>query len=152
MVNLQVTSQFADRISEENLIKTGQSVLDFVLENPDVELTIQIDDNTAIQSLNKEFRGIDSPTDVLSFPSEEFNPDSGLEYIGDIMISYPRALVQAQKAGHPVESEVQLLLIHGVLHLLGYDHDTEEAKAEMWRDQKEILDHLGIEIKMLPED
>ena len=66
-------------------------------------------------------------------------------YLGDIIISVPTATRQAQKGGHSLEAELQLLMIHGVLHLLGYDHDTLEGKKRMWSKQKEILGNLGFE-------
>src|ERR687892_74662 len=65
-------------------------------------------------------------------------------YIGDILISIPRAQAQANAAGHPLESEVQLLVVHGVLHLLGHDHAEAEEKARMWKAQAEILERLGL--------
>ena len=84
------------------------------------------------------------PTDVLSFPASETDPDTGASYIGDILISIPRAQAQADAAGHPLEAEVQLLVVHGVLHLLGYDHADAEEKALMWKAQAEILTGLGL--------
>jgi len=94
--------------------------------------------------LNREYLGIDAPTDVLSFPASETDPETGARYIGDILISIPRARGQATAAGHPLESEVQLLVVHGVLHLLGHDHAQAEEKARMWKAQAEILESLGL--------
>jgi probable rRNA maturation factor len=81
---------------------------------------------------------------VLSFPASETDPESGTRYIGDILISIPRAQSQADAAGHPLESEVQLLVVHGVLHLLGHDHADPAEKNRMWKAQSEILDSLGL--------
>ena len=88
--------------------------------------------------------GVDGPTDVLSFPSDEIDPETGNRYLGDILISVQRAAAQAQIPGHPVESEVQLLIVHGVLHLMGHDHAEPEEKARMWKAQTEILTQLGL--------
>ena len=83
------------------------------------------------------YLGIDGPTDVLSFPASEMDPETGVHYIGDILISIPRAQAQADAAGHPLEAEVQLLVVHGVLHLLGHDHAQAEEKAARDKDDPE---------------
>jgi probable rRNA maturation factor len=106
------------------------------------DLTIVITTNAQLQELNRQYLGIDSPTDVLSFPSGEVDPESEALYLGDILISYPRALAQAGAAGHPVQAELQLLVVHGALHLLGFDHAEEVEKARMWKAQEEILKQL----------
>jgi probable rRNA maturation factor len=109
-------------------------------------LTILVTDDTALQHLNRDFLGLDEPTDVLSFPAGD--PMPGMEpYLGDIAISLPRATVQAEAAGHPVTAELQLLTVHGVLHLLGYDHAEAEEKAAMWAAQDAVLATLGVTIK-----
>ncbi|MFN2144341.1 MAG: rRNA maturation RNase YbeY, partial [Anaerolineales bacterium] len=89
----------------------------------------------------------DAPTDVLSFPVAFDDPETGSPYLGDILISLPTARKQAETAGHAVQDEVQLLLAHGMLHLLGYDHTTPEEKAKMWTLQDRILTQLGIQAK-----
>ncbi|MGH2523455.1 MAG: rRNA maturation RNase YbeY, partial [Anaerolineales bacterium] len=86
--------------------------------------------------------GHDYPTDVLSFPSEETDPETGMRYFGDIAISFPHAHAQAAAGGHPVAAELQLLVVHGVLHLLGHDHAKRAEKARMWAAQAEILKKL----------
>lgn len=78
----------------------------------DSELTIVLTNDARLQELNQDYLGIDAPTDVLSFPASELDPETGARYIGDILISIPRAKSQATAAGHPLESEVQLSLIH----------------------------------------
>ncbi len=95
------------------------------------DITIVLTDDAQLHELNREFLGIDAPTDVLSFPSEETDPDSGARYLGDIIISIPRAAQQAGAAGHSVEAEAQLLVVHGTLHLLGHDHAEAGEKARM---------------------
>jgi probable rRNA maturation factor len=113
-------------------------------EFPDAELTIVLTDDARLRELNRDYLGIDAPTDVLSFPASETDPETGARYIGDILISVPRAQAQADAADHPLESEMQLLVVHGVLHLLGHDHAQAEEKARMWKAQAEILERLGL--------
>lgn len=108
------------------------------------DLTIVLTDDTQLHALNKEYLGVDAPTDVLSFPSDQIDPETGSRYLGDILISVERAAAQASAAGHVVEAEVQLLVVHGVLHLLGHDHGQVEEKARMWQAQAEILAKLGL--------
>ncbi len=108
-----------------------------------VELTLIVTGDDALQELNRRYLEIDAPTDVLSFPAGEVNPENGAFYLGDIAISYQRAQAQAALAGHPVEAELQLLVVHGVLHLLGYDHAEPDEKAAMWAAQDRVLAELG---------
>lgn len=105
-------------------------------------LTVALVDEETIRRLNRTYRGIDAPTDVLSFPTRtEISP--GVRYLGDVVIAFPYAARQAQQEGHPLDGELALLTVHGVLHLLGYDHDTEPARRQMWAIQREILHQLG---------
>jgi probable rRNA maturation factor len=110
----------------------------------DVDLSIVLTDDARLHQLNREYLGIDAPTDVLSFPASESDPETGAPYLGDILISIPRAREQASAAGHAMESEVQLLVVHGVLHLLGHDHAEAKGKRKMWKAQAEILKELGL--------
>jgi probable rRNA maturation factor len=110
----------------------------------DSELSIILTDDRRLHELNLNYLGVDAPTDVLSFPASETDPETGARYIGDILISIPRAQAQAEAAGHPFESEMQLLVVHGVLHLMGHDHAEAEEKARMWKAQAEILERLGL--------
>ncbi|MBL8091234.1 MAG: rRNA maturation RNase YbeY [Anaerolineales bacterium] len=110
----------------------------------DADITIVLTDDKQLHELNKEFLDVDSPTDVLSFPASETDPETGTVYLGDILISIPRAAQQAESAGHSLEAEVQLLTVHGTLHLLGFDHASEEEKKLMWSKQAEVLQRLGL--------
>ncbi len=117
--------------------------------DPEVELTqadvtIVLTDDRYLHELNLDYLGVDAPTDVLSFPASETDPETGLIYLGDIILSIPRAMAQAQAAGHSVEAEAQLLVVHGTLHLLGYDHATDEEKTAMWAEQSKVLEKLGL--------
>jgi probable rRNA maturation factor len=109
----------------------------------DCELSILISTDERIQTLNSQFLGIDAPTDVLAFPADAVDPQSGRRYLGDVMISLPRAMSQAQSRGHPLQDEILLLAVHGVLHLLGYDHADEKAKKMMWDLQSAALERAG---------
>lgn len=82
----------------------------------------------AMRLANRQFRGKDKPTDVLSFPGEDAGEGQG--YLGDILISVPTARRQAAEAGHGVERELKVLLLHGILHCLGYDHETDQGEME----------------------
>jgi probable rRNA maturation factor len=117
------------------------------------DLSIVVEDDAHLRTLNKEFLDIDAPTDVLSFPSgeEDPDPDTGRVYLGDVIISCPRAEEQASAAGHPLIAELSLLVVHGVLHLLGYDHGEPEEKEQMWAAQAATLRDLGVSIARLPE-
>ena len=132
------------------LQRAAREVMDYMGGDMDVDITIILTDDAQIHELNKQYRGIDAPTDVLSFPSGDTDPDSNRLYLGDVVISYPRAQAQAEAGGHPVEAELQLLVVHGVLHLSGYDHVEEQGKSRMRAAQAEILVLLGCEIAPPP--
>jgi probable rRNA maturation factor len=126
------------------LERATRAALEHQSESPDSELSIVLTDDARLKELNRDYLGIDAPTDVLSFPASETDPETGGRYIGDILISVPRAKSQAAAAGHALESEVQLLVVHGVLHLLGHDHTGPQEKTRMWKAQAEILERLGL--------
>ena len=113
-------------------------------QSGDGDITIVLTDDTQMRQLNRDYLRIDEPTDVLSFPASETDPETGDRYLGDILLSIPRAESQARAAGHPLEAETQLLVVHGVLHLLGHDHANAEEKSKMWKAQAEILVSLGL--------
>lgn len=139
---IHIESEFS--IPRDLLERATRAALNHQAETPDSELTIVLTDDARLKELNRDYLGIDAPTDVLSFPASETDPETGARYIGDILISIPRAKSQATAAGHPLQSEVQLLVVHGVLHLLGHDHANAEEKARMWKAQAEILESLGL--------
>ena len=152
MINIIVANKYKKMVELEQLQKSAQTVLNLLKPDIDYELTISIEDDTHIQRLNKQYRHIDKTTDVLSFESNYLNPETGLLHLGDIIISYPTAFNQSTIAGHPVISELQLLVVHGFLHLLGYDHAEPDEKEKMWAVQKNILDQLGVTIDHYPDD
>ena len=110
------------------------------------DVTIAVVDDDQIHKLNREFLGADKPTDVLAFPAGHIDPDTGHFNIGDVVISYPRAKDQANSAGHPLSSELCLLTVHGLLHLIGFDHDRPESENDMWQVQSKVLMKQGIKI------
>ena len=129
--------------------------LDYEGMENDVEVSVTFVDDEGIRELNKKFRNMDKPTDVLSFPlldyegeSEEPFFDELCHNLGDIVISLERAMAQANEFGHSFEREVAFLTAHSMLHLLGYDHElSEEDDADMRRRQNDIMDRLGLSVK-----
>lgn len=114
-------------------------------EGRDGDLTILIDTPERIQTLNREFRNVDRVTDVLTFPAWEGEISLSADgYLGDIMICYARAKEQAEEYGHSLMRELSFLAVHGVLHLLGYDHMTEADERVMREKQTDILDRIGV--------
>ena len=117
------------------------------VENGEVSITLT--DNAYIHKLNKQYRGIDRPTDVLSFAlneSEEPEIEGGMtvNVLGDLIISVERAEEQAADFGHSVRREMAFLTVHGMLHLLGYDHMKDEEREEMEAEQRFVMEKLGI--------
>ena len=140
MINIESEIPFPQDLLE----RAARTALEHESESLDSDLSIILTDDARLHELNLNYLGVDAPTDVLSFPASETDPETGAHYIGDILISTPRAQTQADAAGHPLESEVQLLVVHGVLHLIGHDHAEAEEKARMWKAQAEILERLGL--------
>ena len=129
--------------------------LDYEGMENDVEVSVTFVDDEGIRALNNKFRGLDKPTDVLSFPlldyegeSEEPFFDELCHNLGDIVISLERAMAQANEFGHSFEREVAFLTAHSMLHLLGYDHEISEADdADMRKRQNDIMERLGLSVK-----
>jgi len=140
MINIESDHDFPASLFE----RAVQAALKHQKEPLDVDLSIVLADDARLHELNRDYLGVDAPTDVLSFPASETDPETGARYIGDIIISVPYAAKGATKAGHPLESELQLLVVHGVLHLLGHDHAGPKEKARMWKAQAKILESLGL--------
>lgn len=120
----------------------------------DLEVSVTFTDDEGIRKLNRSFRKIDKPTDVLSFPLFDFEGDADAvaeeldDMLGDIVISLERASAQAEEFGHSFEREVAFLTVHSMLHLLGYDHETsEEDELDMRRRQTAIMEMLGLAVK-----
>ena len=110
------------------------------------EVSLSFVDNEEIHELNREYRGVDRSTDVLSFPllTDEFDVEIEEESLGDIVISLERALEQSEEYNHSFEREVCFLVCHSMFHLLGYDHDTEENTKDMRKREEDVLNKLNI--------
>ncbi len=116
----------------------------------DCEVSVTFTDNDGIRAINREFRDIDAPTDVLSFPMDGTDDanDGEIASLGDIVLSLERAHEQAEQFGHSCEREVSFLVAHSVLHLLGYDHEeSDEADEQMREKQRSIMKALGLEVE-----
>lgn len=154
-ISVQIDNPFQGRVDEAILAAAARATL-AAIGRPNCSLSILILDDGAVQRYNRIYRQTDAPTDVLSFAvQEDAQPATGMPddltaeltaELGDLLLAFPYALRQAKKFGRPLAAELQLLVVHGTLHLLGYDHDTEERKTVMWRKQSEILSQL------MPED
>ncbi|KLA45568.1 rRNA maturation RNase YbeY [Ligilactobacillus ruminis] len=144
----------------EEKIKMIEDILNFAgsyLKLPEnTEMSVTLMDNEHIHEINKKYRGVDKPTDVISFAIEEDDPDEvpiilpeDEEFdipknIGDIMVSMDKVKEQAEYLGHSEDRELGFLVVHGFLHLNGYDHMKEEDEKEMFGLQREILDSYGL--------
>jgi probable rRNA maturation factor len=144
MIHIKINTDLAENVPSALLKKAALTTLENQAVPKPHHMTIVLADDSQLQTLNRDYLGIDAPTDVLSFPTDEIEPETGKKYLGDIIISIPRAAQQAKAAGHSFDAEAQLLVVHGVLHLLGYDHATIEEKARMWQVQGEVLANLGL--------
>ena len=145
-INMEAGASFPADVLE----RAARTILDLAGTH-DVDMSVVLTDDSHIQALDRDFLGIDAPTDVLSFPADEADPETGRWYLGDVVVSLPRAAEQASQRGHALEAEVQLLVVHGVLHLLGYDHAQAEEKTRMWAAQAEALERLGVSPTVIHE-
>jgi probable rRNA maturation factor len=150
LIDIHFPPQYEPLIDQALLRHAVAATLQHQGQRDGGELVIVITDDEEVRSLNLQFRNIDSPTDVLAFPgtlAEGFvTPEGHADYLGDVVISYSRAEIQAAEAGHPVARELQLLTIHGVLHLLGLDDSDEEG----WRQMSEIQNSIMRSLARLP--
>jgi probable rRNA maturation factor len=151
MVHIQISESLQSyKLSQaamaELLEQAAQVVLSRQATHPQEDASLVLTDDAQLQVLNSQYLGIDAPTDVLSFPAGDEDPDSEAYYLGDVLISYPRAAQQALAGGHAVEAELQLLVVHGMLHLYGYDHLDQESRVTMWAVQAALLRQLDCPI------
>ena len=124
--------------------KAAQTALDAEGVDEPCEISVTLTDDEGIHRINRENRGVDKPTDVLSFPIGEKDYDTGCLFLGDMVLSLPHAAAQGEEYGGGYTHEVQYLTVHSVLHLLGYDHlDEGEEKARMRAREKAIMKELG---------
>lgn len=145
---------------EEIIRQVVEEAADYVECPYEIEVNVLLTDNEGIRQINLDMRGIDQPTDVLSFPmcdfgtpgdfsgleetpEEYFNPDTGELMLGDIVVSVDKVKEQAEKYGHSMARELAFLVAHSMLHLSGYDHMEEGERQEMEDMQREILERRG---------
>ena len=154
------TSEKLEFDYEDYIHRVIEKAMDYEACPYEAEINVLITDNEQIRQINAENRGIDAPTDVLSFPMieyetpadfdaledmwEVFHPETGELLLGDIVLSVDKIKSQANEYGHSVERELSFLVAHSMLHLFGYDHMEEEERAVMEQKQREILQQLSI--------
>jgi len=149
-IGVHIEENFKSLIDEEWARKLTHAILKAERTASPYEVSIVLTDSEAVQKLNRDYRGVDEPTDVLSFcmllqqenePSFIPSPD-GITHLGEVIISCPQAARQANEQKHSVKQELALLLIHGILHLLGYDHEHPDEEARMRAREKELLEKV----------
>jgi probable rRNA maturation factor len=148
-LQIHIEEPFVAKVSPDWLRLAAQTALEAEGQSSGA-LTLVVTDDQTLRALNRVYLDIDAPTDVLSFGGESpdfVSPPGAEAYLGDVVIAYPQAQAQASAAGHAIEAELALLVVHGVLHLLGYDHVHPDDKAVMWARQADILARLGLGIK-----
>ena len=158
-VHVRALPIFAQAIEHAHLRKAARAAFKSAGGQGGGALTVMVTDDDQIRDLNRIYRRVDAPTDVLAFgevatasralggtgEADGFKaPTEEAKYWGDIIISYPRALEQAALYGHPPQEELALLVVHGTLHLMGYDHEQADDKEKMWGAQHSALVRLGI--------
>jgi probable rRNA maturation factor len=147
-IEVSVEKEFWGVVDEGWARRIAQTVLKAEGVVPPYEVSLVFTDSETVQKLNRDYRGVDEPTDVLAFcmllkkeaDSSFALPPDGVTRLGEVIISYPQAVEQAKEQGHSTENELALLVIHGILHLLGYDHEEPEEEAEMRTREKELLE------------
>ena len=141
-ISVQIEPPFAARVDEQALAALARRVLASEQVDSLAELSVLVTDDETVRGLNKRYREIDTETDVLSFrmDGEEgfVTPPESAEQLGQVVIAFPTALRQAEEAGHDIDVELAHLLAHGILHLLGYDHEAA-ADAKLMRSKEEAL-------------
>ncbi len=147
MIAFNIDPRYEELKIENMLRDAAEAALKHEGVSADADLSLAVAGDAQLKRLNRQFRGESHATDVLSFPSDQVDMESDRRYLGDVIISLPRARAQAKAAGHPLQAELQLLAVHGILHLLGYDHATGAERRRMWAAQDEILNGLGLSIQ-----
>ncbi len=145
-VDVQVVAALPEGLYTEHLASIARAVLSHQRQPENTTVTLVITGGEAVRELNRIYRGVDALTDVLSFAAAEgpefVTPEEMPPYLGDVIIALPVAEEQAAEEGRPIEDELTLLIVHGCLHLLGYNHADEAERTLMWAVQDEILASL----------
>jgi probable rRNA maturation factor len=151
-ISVLIDEGLEGRLEVSWLKKIAEQVLAAEGASADVELGLLIASGERVRQLNRDYLGRDEPTDVLAFSAGEevggdlspfVPPPDGVLHLGEVIISYPQAVVQAEEYKHSVKREIAVLIIHGVLHLLGYEHDKPELELKMRAREKEALSQIG---------
>jgi probable rRNA maturation factor len=150
-INFQIDEPFVTEVSQDAIARALRTTIHLTGEAavPYHSVNIIISDDQTVHELNRQYRGIDAPTDVLSFENKrdpdfpEVDPEIS-NHLGDIVIACPLASAQAAAYGHRTSDEIILLVVHGALHLLGFDHDTAGNKEKMWVVQSRIMAQLNL--------
>jgi probable rRNA maturation factor len=156
-INIVVDKGFGKQVKRDWLRRVAEKVLTAESADAAAEVGLMITGQERVHELNRQYLGEDRPTDVLAFPMQPapetaerspfIAPPDGIRHLGEVIISYPQAVIQAAERQHPVKKEIALLIIHGILHLLGYDHDVPEAGRQMRAREAEILRLIEGELK-----
>jgi len=147
-IGIHVEEEFRGVIDEGWARRIAQTVLKTEGVAPPYEVGLVFTDSETVKQLNRDYRGVDEPTDVLAFymlsqkeADDSFAlPPDGVTRIGEVIISYPQAVEQAREQGHSLERELALLIIHGILHLLDYDHEKPAEESKMRERERELLE------------
>jgi len=144
-VYIQIQHEYP--VNESRLRQAAETVLKQLRADSRSQVTLVVTDDASVRRLNLEYRQVASETDVLSFPAgpTPVDKNSNGAYLGDILIAYPYARRAAKRRNLNVENTIRMLAIHGLLHLLGHNHDTETAKQAMWKEQATALASIGID-------
>jgi probable rRNA maturation factor len=140
-IEIRVHRKFSSRVNRARLARLARKALR--AENANAALTIYVTTDAEIRALNRQFHATDAATDVLAFPMNAQGRSIERRYLGDVVISYDRARVQARSARWRIADELDLLALHGILHLLGYDDRMPRARKKMWARQEEILGRVA---------
>ena len=146
-LDIQIDKPFGATVPAELLERVAAETLAFLTVGEEVEIGVLVTGDKTVRELNRQYRGLDETTDVLAFAlrdaAEPFTLPPGVpSQMGEVVISYPQAERQAREAGNPLEREICLLLIHGLLHLFGHDHEEPEEEREMFALQASILERV----------
>jgi probable rRNA maturation factor len=147
-IEVSVEEEFRGLIDEGCATRIAQAVLKAEGVSSPYEVSLVFTNSEMVRKLNRDFRAIDEPTDVLAFSmlppkgaEDDFTlPPDGVTRLGEVIISYPQAVEQAKEQGHSTERELALLIIHGILHLLGYDHEEPEEESKMRERERGLLE------------
>ena len=151
-IGVHVGGEFRDLVDDGWAKKIAGQVIKAESVAPPYEVSLVFTDSQTVRRLNRDYRGVDKPTDVLAFcmlPQKKNDssfalPPDGVTRLGEVIISYPQAAEQAKEQGHSPEREVALLIIHGILHLLGYDHEEPKEEGKMREKERELLEGCSL--------